>query len=96
MSTGGEECPFFLWDTGTAAMSWGEVQKLRLEGGQLRPGCCVDAAGDATVDVRERLMRQCVSSEHVGRAGRGVRLSKVCVRCESYVLMRSVACVSEM
>ena len=29
--TGSEECPFFLWDTGTAAMSWGEVEKLRAE-----------------------------------------------------------------
>ena len=29
--TGAEECPFFLWDTGTAAMSWGEVEKLRAE-----------------------------------------------------------------
>lgn len=27
--SGGERCPFFLWDTGTAAMSWGEVQKLQ-------------------------------------------------------------------
>lgn len=29
--TGADECPFFLWDTGTAAMSWGEVEKLRAE-----------------------------------------------------------------
>lgn len=28
LKTGIEACPFFLWDTGTAAMSWGEVQKL--------------------------------------------------------------------
>jgi hypothetical protein len=51
MSTGDADCPFFLWDTGTAAMSWGEVQKLRLEGGQLRPGCCVDATGKPTEQV---------------------------------------------
>mmetsp|Transcript_52644 Transcript_52644/g.87456 ORF Transcript_52644/g.87456 Transcript_52644/m.87456 type:complete len:392 (-) Transcript_52644:108-1283(-) len=51
LSTGLEECPTFLWDTGTAAMSWGEVQKCRLEGGDLRPGTCLDANGKPTLQA---------------------------------------------
>lgn len=49
LRTGREDCPVFLWDTGTAAMSWGEVQKLQLEGGTLRQGACVDAEGNPAV-----------------------------------------------
>lgn len=62
LSTGGvEECPFFLWDTGTAAMSWGEVEKLRAEQelgnatskgeapGTLPAGGAVDAEGNPAV-----------------------------------------------
>ena len=49
MNTGLEDCPHFLWDTGTAAMSWGEVQKLRLEGAALRPSACVDSEGGPAV-----------------------------------------------
>jgi LDH2 family malate/lactate/ureidoglycolate dehydrogenase len=49
MNTGVEACPVFVWDTGTAAMSWGEVQKLCLEDGTLRPGAAVDAQGEPAV-----------------------------------------------
>jgi LDH2 family malate/lactate/ureidoglycolate dehydrogenase len=53
LNTGTEECPVFVWDTGTAAMSWGEVQKLRLEGGALRPGSAVDAQGKPAAQAED-------------------------------------------
>lgn len=53
MHTGSETSPLFLWDTGTAAMSWGEVQKLRLEGAKLRPGSCVDSQGRPAVEAKD-------------------------------------------
>jgi LDH2 family malate/lactate/ureidoglycolate dehydrogenase len=49
LNTGVAACPVFIWDTGTAAMSWGEVQKLQLENGTLRPGSAVDAQGQPAV-----------------------------------------------
>lgn len=52
-ATGVEGDPTFLWDTGTAAMSWGEVQKLRLENTPLRPGAAVDARGEPTVQASD-------------------------------------------
>lgn len=51
LNTGVEVCPVFIWDTGTAAMSWGEVQKLQLENGTLRPGSAVDALGQPAVQA---------------------------------------------
>lgn len=54
LETGVRESPQFIWDTGTAAMSWGEVQKLRLEaGGRLREGCAVDVEGSPTLNPDE-------------------------------------------
>ena len=53
LETGVEDCPVFVWDTGTAAMSWGEVQKLVLEGGRLRPGSAVDAKGAPAVRAED-------------------------------------------
>lgn len=52
-TAGAEAAPLFLWDSGTAAMSWGEVQKRRLESASLRPGCAVDASGQPTTDAGE-------------------------------------------
>lgn len=49
LNTGIEECPVFIWDTGTAAMSWGEVQRLLIDDGELRPGGAVDANGQPAV-----------------------------------------------
>lgn len=49
LNTGIDECPVFIWDTGTAAMSWGEVQRLLIEDGPLRQGCAVDANGQPAV-----------------------------------------------
>ncbi len=53
LNTGIEECPVFIWDTGTAAMSWGEVQRLLIEDGPLRPGCTVDANGQPAVKASD-------------------------------------------
>ena len=53
LHTGAAACPFFLWDTGTAAMSWGEVQKLQLEGAKLRPGSAVDEQGRPAVEAKD-------------------------------------------
>lgn len=48
-----EDCPVFIWDTGTAAMSWGEVQKQQLLGGTLRPGGAVDADGQPAIQASD-------------------------------------------
>ena len=53
LNTGVDACPVFIWDTGTAAMSWGEVQKLCLENGTLRPGSAVDAQGQPAIQANE-------------------------------------------
>lgn len=53
LNTGVAACPVFIWDTGTAAMSWGEVQKLQLENGILRPGSAVDAQGQPAVQAHD-------------------------------------------
>ena len=53
LETGSKTCPFFLWDSGTAALSWGEVQKLQLEGAKLRPGTAVDTKGQPAVEAKD-------------------------------------------
>ena len=47
-----EDCPLFLWDAGIAAVSWGEVQRRRLDGAPLPKGCVVDAQGESTTDAK--------------------------------------------
>lgn len=51
METYSQDCPMMLWDAGIGAVSWGEVQKLRLDGASLRAGCAVDAQGESTSDA---------------------------------------------
>ncbi|MFN8391866.1 MAG: Ldh family oxidoreductase [Bdellovibrionota bacterium] len=53
METHREDCPFFLWDTGIAATSWGTVQSCRLTGRPLPPGCAVDGSGALTTNANE-------------------------------------------
>ena len=43
-----DSCPWFLWDAGIGATSWGEVQRRRLEGSSLPSGCAVDHQGAVT------------------------------------------------
>jgi LDH2 family malate/lactate/ureidoglycolate dehydrogenase len=51
METYSEECPMLLWDAGIGAVSWGEVQRRRLDGTLLPNNCAVDARGDSTTDA---------------------------------------------
>ena len=46
-----DECPIFLWDAGIGAVSWGEVQRRRLDGTPLPEGCVVDSHGAPTTDA---------------------------------------------
>ena len=47
------DCPFFLWDAGIGAVSWGEVQRSLLDGSPLPTGCVVDKHGQKTTHADE-------------------------------------------